>query len=81
MRVISVMTGLCVLLLAQPVVAQEWVEYTNRVDRFAVPAPWEPKVETITWDSEHGAKFRGRVYTPGQSRWAGSRGAMTLYAV
>jgi hypothetical protein len=72
MRVTSVMIGLWVL-LAQSAVAQEWVEYTNRVDRFEVPAPGEPKVETITWDSEYGAKFPGRVY-----RWERGR---TRYSV
>ena len=30
----------------------------NRVDRSPVPAPGEPKVETISWDSEYGASFR-----------------------
>jgi hypothetical protein len=71
MRITSVMTGLCVL-LAQPVFAQQWVEYTNRVDRFAVPAPGEPKVEAIAWDSEYGAKFPGRVYRweQGRSRYS-----------
>lgn len=74
MRIASVIAGLC-LLLAQPVFAQEWVEYTNRVDRFAVPAPGAPKVETITWDSEYGAKFPGRVY-----RWEqrGNRYSVTV---
>ena len=72
MRITSVMTGLCVLLLAQPVLAQEWVEYANRVDRFTVPAPGEPSVETIAWDSEYGARFPGRVYrwTQGRNRYS-----------
>ncbi len=68
MRITSAMTGLCVLLFAQPAFAQEWVEYTNRVDRFTVPAPGDPRVETITWDSEYGAKFPGRVYRWEQGR-------------
>ena len=58
MRVTSALTALC-LLLVQPVFAQEWVEYTNRVDRFAVPAPGAPKDETITWDSGPGRSFLG----------------------
>jgi hypothetical protein len=68
MRMIPVMVGICALLGALPALAQEWVEYANRVDRFTVPAPGEPKVETITWDSEYGAKFPGRVYTWAQGR-------------
>ena len=62
---VTALTALCVLLGAHAVFAQEWVEYTNRVDRFMVPAPGQPKVDTITWDSEYGATFPARVY-----RWA-----------
>jgi hypothetical protein len=62
MRLTSLIAAQCVLFLAQPVVAQEWTEYENRVDRFMVPAPGAPKVDAITWDSEYGAKFPGRVY-------------------
>jgi len=68
MRVTPLIAALCVLLLARPVFAQDWDEYENRVDRFTVPAPGEPKVETITWDSEYGAKFPGRVYKWDQGR-------------
>ena len=69
MRITSAMSGLSLLLLAaQPALAQEWVEHVNKVDRFTVPAPGEPRVQTITWDSEYGAKFPGRVYTWEQRR-------------
>jgi hypothetical protein len=75
MRIISVLTRLITLLLlalAQPAFAQEWIEYTSRVDRFVVPAPGQPKVETITWESEYGATFPGRVYRwqQGRNRYA-----------
>jgi hypothetical protein len=68
MRVLALIAALCVLLFARPVFAQDWVEYENRIDRFAIPAPGEPKVETITWDSEYGARFPGRVYKWDQGR-------------
>jgi hypothetical protein len=69
MRVTAVTTALCAgLLLAQSAPAQDWIEYTNRVDRFAVPAPGEPKVDTIRWESEYEAVFPGRVYTWQQGR-------------
>ena len=68
MRVTSLMAVLCVLLLARPMMAQDWKEYENRADRFTVPAPGEPKVETITWDSEYGARFPGRMYRWDQGR-------------
>ncbi len=68
MRVAFLMAALCVLFSAQPALAQDWTEYENRVDHFTVPAPGEPKVDTIAWDSEYGAKFPGRVYTWTQRR-------------
>ena len=68
MRVAFVMAALCVLVSAQPAVAQDWTEYENRVDHFTVPAPGEPTVDTIVWDSEYGATFPGRVYTWTQRR-------------
>ena len=68
MRVVFLMAALCVLFSAQPALAQDWTEYENRVDHFTVPAPGEPKVDTIAWDSEYGAKFPGRVYTWTQRR-------------
>src|SRR5262249_14667852 len=69
----SMMLPLFVLLVARPVFAQGWVEYTTRTDRFEVPAPGQPKVETITWDCEYGGKFPGRIY-----RWEERR---TRYSV
>lgn len=62
MRLTSLTVVLSALLLAQPAVAQEWTEYENRADRFMVPAPGAPKVDAMTWDSEYGATFPGRVY-------------------
>ena len=72
MRLIGLTTALCALLFSQPALAQEWAEYVNKVDRFSVPAPGEPASETITWDSEYGAKFPGRAYrwTQGPNRYA-----------
>ena len=72
MRVTSLMMALCVTLGAHTAFAQEWVEYTNKVDRFVVPAPGQPQVDTIAWDSEYGAKFPARVYRweQGRSRYS-----------
>jgi hypothetical protein len=72
MRVIGLTAALCALLLSQSASAQEWTEYVNKADFFSVPAPGEPTTETITWDSEYGAKFPGRVYkwTQGPNRYS-----------
>ena len=76
MRLTSAMTVLCGLLLAQPALAQEWTEYETRVDRFTVPAPGQPKIDTMTWDSEYGARFPGRVY-----RWEQGRNRYSVTVV
>jgi hypothetical protein len=47
--------------------AQEWATYTNRIDRFEVNFPGQPNVEEITWPSEYGAVFPGRVYAVAQN--------------
>ena len=71
-----VLLPLFALLVARPVFAQGWAEYTSRTDRFEVPAPGQPKVETITWDSEYGAKFPGRIY-----RWEERRARYSVIVV
>jgi hypothetical protein len=57
---------------AEAAYAQEWVEYVNREDGFRVDFPGQPRVEQITWESEHGYKLPGRVYSAqrGQERYA-----------
>ena len=53
--------------------AQEWMDYENKEDRFTVNFPGQPKVETVTWPSEYGATFQGRTYSvtvPGGARYA-----------
>ncbi len=45
--------------------AQEWVNYKNTTDFFSInlPPTGDPEVRDITWPSEYGAEFPGRVYT------------------
>ena len=45
--------------------AQNWVNYKNTTDFFSInlPESVEPEVRDITWPSEYGAVFPGRVYT------------------
>ena len=58
----GIIAGITVLLVAT-LQAQEWSTYTNRLDRFEVNFPGQPKVEDIKWPSEYGAVFPGRVYS------------------
>ena len=70
----GIIAGITVLLGAT-LLAQEWSTYSNRLDRFEVNFPGQPKVEEIKWPSEYGAVFPGRVYSVEQS---GSRYSVTV---
>ena len=52
-----------VLISCSLAVAQGWIDYISRVDRFSVNFPGEPTVETISWPGEYGPTFPARVYT------------------
>src|SRR5688572_2813303 len=75
MRPLQILAAVCALLTAAPSFGQEWSTYTNRIDRFEVNLPGEPKVESITWPSEYGAVFPARVYSYAQN---GSRYSVTV---
>lgn len=63
MRFIQLVPAALVLCVAVPANAQEWIEYANREDGFSVNFPGQPQVRDITWPSEYGLTFRGRVYS------------------
>src|SRR5688500_16731280 len=72
MRLIQLVIAALLLLLPHSSTAQEeWVEFKSIEDRFSIPFPGKPTVQTITWPSEYGAVFPGRVYTvqQGASRY------------
>jgi hypothetical protein len=54
------------LLIAAPASAQEWTDFTSKIDRFTVNLPGEPKAQDLKWESEYGAVFPGRVYSLAQ---------------
>ena len=62
------------LLLCLPVAsaAQEWMEFASTEDRFSITFPGKPTVQNLTWPSEYGATFPGRVYSvqQGASRYS-----------
>jgi hypothetical protein len=71
MRPLSLLVVLA-LCVPGPALAQEWETYVSRDDRFSITFPGEPLVEEITWPSEYGAVFQGRVYSveQGASRFS-----------
>jgi hypothetical protein len=42
--------------------AQGWIDYENREDRFSVNFPGQPTVASLDWPGEYGPTFPGRVY-------------------
>ena len=63
MRVIRLTFVLIAVFVSAPALAQEWTEFTSRADRFTVNFPGQPKTQDISWPSEYGATFPGRVYS------------------
>jgi hypothetical protein len=49
--------------VAGGVSAQGWFGYSSDLDQFTVNFPAEPVIEEISYPSEYGAVFPGRVYT------------------
>src|SRR5687768_334863 len=43
--------------------AQEWIEYTDRAERFTVNFPGKPVVSDSTWESQRDDDLPARVYT------------------
>jgi hypothetical protein len=56
-------TAVGILLLAASASAQDWIEYTDRADRFQVALPKEPTVSSFTYTSWRGAKLPARTHT------------------
>src|SRR5713226_8769517 len=60
---VCLVTAALILLVSCPAFSQEWNQYTNRTDFFAVAFPGEPNVKDITWATEYGITLPGRVYS------------------
>jgi hypothetical protein len=60
---ICLTTVALILLVSCPSFSQEWNQYTNRTDLFAVAFPGEPSVKDITWTTEYAITLPGRVYS------------------
>lgn len=62
-RPLHAVMAVLALFLSTPAFAQEFHDYISREDRFIVNAPGQPEIRQITWPSEYGMEFPGRVYT------------------
>jgi hypothetical protein len=72
MRLLQLVVAALLLLPSSSIAQEEWVEFKSIEDRFSITFPGKPTVQTITWPSEYGAVFPGRVYTvqQGASRYS-----------
>ena len=61
----TLLLAVLALVPAGTLLAQNWVNYKNTTDFFSInlPESVEPEVRDITWPSEYGAVFPGRVYS------------------
>ena len=63
MRPIHIISAVLALFLSAPAFGQSFDDYESRQDRFTLNAPGQPEIREITWPSEYGMEFPGRVYT------------------
>src|SRR5882672_5101205 len=62
MRLSPVVAVALILSLSGTVIAQEYVEYVSRQDRFSITFPVQPKVTEATFKSQYGSMLPERVY-------------------
>src|SRR5687768_2777992 len=63
MRRLLVIAALFLCLPVSSFAQEEWLEFASPEDKFSITFPGKPAVQSITWPSEYGAVFPGRVYT------------------
>jgi hypothetical protein len=66
MRVTPLVAAILTVIFSGSVLAQEWIEYSSRVDRFTGNFPRQPEVTQTTYQSQYGADLPARVYSASQ---------------
>ena len=75
MRVTPLVAALLAVTLSGSVLAQEWIEFASREDRFTGNFPTQPRVTTTTYQSQYGADLPARS---AQVRGMGKRAVKTM---
>jgi hypothetical protein len=68
---LSLVSAALILAMSAPALAQEYVEFASRDDRFSVTFPVQPTVTETKYMSQFGAALPARVYSaePGRGRY------------
>jgi len=72
MRLTTLISIASALTVSGPLLAQEWIEFASREDRFTCNFPAQPKITETTYRSQHEADLPARIYSSsqGQSRYS-----------
>ena len=72
MRVTPLVAAILVVMVSGSALAQEWVEFASKEDRFTANFPVQPQVKQTTYQSQYGANLPARVYgaEQGPSRYS-----------
>ena len=72
MRALAATAFMLALLLSGAAVAQGWIEYVNRDDRFSINFPGQPRVQQTSYAPSDGPPVPARVYSAeqGDSRFS-----------
>ena len=62
MTLIRITAAVFILSMPDYSLAQEWIEYVDRAERFCVNFPGQPTVRETTYQPQSGAPLRARVY-------------------
>jgi hypothetical protein len=63
MRLVSCVAAVSVLAVSVPALAEEWIEYADRAERFMVNLPGKPTVRETMYEPQRGPMLPGRLYT------------------
>ena len=64
----TVVSAALALLVSGPLVAQDWIEFASREDRFTCNFPGPPKITETTYRSQHEADLPARIYSTAQGK-------------
>ncbi|MEO8049121.1 MAG: hypothetical protein ABI833_01780 [Acidobacteriota bacterium] len=68
MRLMPLVSTALVLSVSAPLLAQEWVEFASREDRFTCNFPAQPKITETTYRSQHEADLPARIYSASEGK-------------